>query len=338
MYRNVAGMAVVVSGIRLLNAAFLLIGLVGLVVVAMQVDVDRLVAGLDQLGIGLLLAVLVHFAVIFCDSVVLALCTSRPASPGFLWFVYRAGLAGHAIGLVTPAAVGEVTKFTLLAERMPREQTAAAVLMANLLSFELTCAFIVVATLLSGLLLELPAPLPATLHLGAAVFFALGVAVPFLLRRGVPEWPYRLLGRFLAAERVERARGFVDRTAAEMGRQLTRPRRLAAACLIGAVSRIGSVTEIAVILAFLDAGAPFIVPFLVLVIAQVVRWLIFFVPFQAGTQETSAFFLFRALGLPPGLGVVLELSKKGIRLGFVGIGVAILGWQNFRRLRASSSR
>jgi hypothetical protein len=316
------------------HAVFLVVGLAGLVFLATRVEARLVLDGLTRLSTGIVVASVIHAVVLFFDAVVLVLCTAQPMSAPFLWRTFRAYLAGHAINIATPFGLGEITKYTLLAEHVPKAELTAAIVVHNVLSFLVNCLLIAVVGGLAPSVLELEGPLAVTLHAGAILFVLAAVAVPFVLARGPWRWPFTLArAARISGERIARAQRFLDHVAAEVRRWWAGRRRLEAAVLFSCLSRAGSVAEVWAILYYLQVDAHPLVPFLTLVNAQVVTWLTIFVPFQAGTAEGGSYLLFRALGLDPTLGVLLELTKKALRLLFVGIGVTILGVQTFRRLR-----
>jgi len=311
-----------------------------MVVMVIQVDVTELRADLQQVGLGLVLAGIVHAVVLLLDAVSLLLCTRQPVETRLLARTYRAQLAGHAINVTTPGgSLGEVARYLLLADRIPREELAAAILVQNVLWFETNCLFIVPVAGLAPTLLDLEGPVATWLHIVAAVLLVAGVAVPLVLRTGPWHWPFRLASRLgLGPARAEAARLFTERMAGEM-RTWSRDRRRARhAVLTLLVSRLGSALEVWVLLVFLERSIHPAVPFLALANSQVVRWLTLFVPFEAGTAEGGGYLLFGAIGLAPALGVAVELLKKAIRLVFVAVGVTMLGWHAFRSARTGDHR
>jgi hypothetical protein len=321
---------------RRLQALFLLIGLAGLAWMLSRVGLGSLKSA-TALGVGLAGAALIHAIVLALDSCVLVLCTGQPFGARLLARAFRAYLAGHAINLTTALGVGEATKFTLLADDVPREELAAALLVQNTLSFLVTSTLIVVVGLLAPAILPLDEPFPSLLRLAAAIFFVGGVGLPLVIRRGPWRWPFAVAHRLgLSQGKTDRARAFVDKMAIEVGRRVKQRRRAVAAIVCAVLSRCGSAAEIGFLLYHLGVDLHPLVPFLSLVNAQVIHWLTFFIPFQAGSNEAGSYFLFRAIGLEPGLGIVLELAKKTMRVAFLAAGVGVLGWQNFRRLRDSA--
>jgi hypothetical protein len=98
------------------------------------------------------------------------------------------------------------------------------------------------------------------------------------------------------------------------------------------LSRLANVLETALLLYFLGGDHIVAGAFLSLASYQLSGWIFNFVPMQAGSAEGSAFVLFRAVGLSPDLGVLVEIGRKLRKVVFIGIGVTVLGWATFRRM------
>lgn len=319
------------------NAAFLAIGLVALGWMVADLGPAVLLDGMRRVGWGFALAVLVQGVALVLSGLALRRCARAEGCAQAAWPFVRAHVAGHAINTATPfGQLGEVTKYTLLVDRLPPERLLAALVIDNVMYVVTICAFVAVVPLLAIGPLGIEGAVRTALIAGAAAHAAIGLAVLWLLRRGVGAWPFRLARRLgLPAPRVERAEAWWRRfeRAARVGATLD-PDMLAAWGLMLA-ARAMSALEAAVILRFLGVEDWLALGFLATAAAHVVRWLTSFVPLDAGTAEGGAYLFFRAIGLPPQLGVVLELVKKVRRVIFLGVGVAILGSQAFRQaLRA----
>src|SRR5687767_14993629 len=135
----------------------MLVGLAGLGFMLTQIDLAKLWSQLSRAGLGVVLAALVHASVITVDAFALILCSSQRVTVRSALTFIRAGFAGHAINLATPFGnLGEITKFTLLADRLRKDEVAAALLMWNMLAFLANAVFIGVVGILAPLLLEMP--------------------------------------------------------------------------------------------------------------------------------------------------------------------------------------
>ncbi len=96
------------------------------------------------------------------------------------------------------------------------------------------------------------------------------------------------------------------------------------------LSRLANVGETALLLYFLGGDRVIAAAFLNLAGSVFTGWMFGFVPMQAGTAEGSAYIVFRAVGLSPELGVLVEICRKLRRVVFIFVGVSVLGWETFR--------
>jgi uncharacterized membrane protein YbhN (UPF0104 family) len=317
---------------RRLNLIFLLLGLGALGWLLHQVGLDTLAGSLAMAGWGFLLGAGAHFLAIVMDSFTLRAAMSSAAPSISYWQVLRAGLAGHAINEATPLGkLGEITKYTLIAEHISSQRSAAALIVQNIIMFVMNCALMVMASLASIALLDIDRVFATLLLITAGIFGVLGLATVFFLIRGPGELPFRLARRVgLGKARVERWQRAWNNVESHWMEAVHDRHGLYIMLASGVGSRLGSIAEIVIILLFLRLDHVLAVATLTLASAQMVIWLTSFIPMQAGTSEGGAYLLFGQLGLSPGLGVAVELVRRARRLMFIGIGVTLLGWQTFR--------
>lgn len=317
----------------------MIVGLAGLAFMLTQIRLTWLWQHPGRAAAAVVYSALVHLAVIICDAAVLVLCTARPLTPRTLASFTRAFLAGHGINLATPSgSLGEITKFTLLRERVAADEAAAGLLLHNLIAFEVNAAYVAIVAGLGTALLHAAPTLRASLVIAAVVFLGVGVAFPLLLRRGLAELFLRLLARVgFSAKRVARARTFVTSVADDMGRFLAARRRALAALALAVVSRLLGAVEVWLLLSVVGGLTSLYVALLMLGTLQVVSFVVPFVPLNAGTGEGSLYLLFLGLGRDPAVAITAELLRKAQRLLFVVTGVAILGVRALSR-RSSETK
>jgi hypothetical protein len=314
------------------NLLFLGGGVALLALLVGSIGPHELLDRLGRMGWGFAGMCAVHVGVLLCDALVLALCTKWPMSRAWVLSCFRASVAGHAINSATPMGqIGDLTKFTLLAETAPKNAVAAALILQNLLSMLVGCVAIV---LLPPLALSALSPSPALTQvttLASILFSVVFVAALAVVRAGPGELPFRLALRLgLSASRVDRARAAWQRVEA-LCRQAARERlRMSLAILATVCSVTLSALEIAVILHATGVPASLALTAVTLAMTQVVMWLTSMIPLQAGSAEGGAYLLFRELGLSPHAGVILELCKKARRIVFLCLGVTVLGVATFR--------
>jgi hypothetical protein len=307
-----------------LRAGFLLVGVAALTWLIIHLGPAEIWRGLRRIGWGLAIGSALHLAALVLDSLTLrAVIAGTP--PPFLLLV-RASISGHAINEATPGGkVGELTKFAILEEALPRRRAASALVAQNLVMFVINCGLIALAPLLAILMVG---GHPKTMIGFTAVglgFLVAGGGILFVLERGVGRWPFAALKRFrLSAARVDRWERHFDQVEREW-RAVAHDRHAMTIAWASAVtSRLCNVAESTIY--FWLAGGDHAVAggFLSLAGSQAIGWILFFVPFQAGTGEGGAYALFEAAGLSSHAALVSELARKLRRVAFITLGVVLL--------------
>jgi hypothetical protein len=314
------------------TVVFLLVGLAALAYLIVDLGFGQLVDGVVRIGWGFLLSCLAFLSSLLFDAVVRQACAGKDGAAVGFWVYARAGLAGHAINTVTPLGqLGEITKYLILRERLTESAAASVLVVENLFAFWTNCALIGLAPPIAVLALGLHGTFATILLVAAGVFLLAGIASIVLLRRGPIESPFRLARRLGIKEaKVEAARAWWRRVENLSRSTAGDPRRMAIAGVAALLSRLATVGEVAIILYFLGFDS-MAVSFLTLANNQLVFTIMPFVPMQAGTAEGGSYLLFAAAGMPPQIGVLMELVRKVRRLVFVTIGVALIGTQAFRQ-------
>lgn len=317
---------------RLLSALFLALGVAALAVMVIHIGPRALADGVLRAGWGLPLACGFHLVMLVLDALMLKLLCGEAGAGIGVFAMTRVMVAAHGINLATPfSQLGEVTRYDLLRDRVPRERLVAAILRLNIVWFVVACALVAVIPPAATLILPMPPALATGLYASAALFALIGLGLLVVLRTGIGEWPWRLLARLpIARARAERARAGWQRIE-QLARTGLGPRREAAVWVLSLLSRLAAFSETAVLLYFLGAEHALALALLSAVITMVVGWVTSFVPMQAGTAEGGSFLLFGAVGSSPAAGVALELTRKLVRVVFVGLGVVVLGAHAFRR-------
>lgn len=320
---------------RRLNGVFLFVGAIVLGWTLYTVGLHELGDALLKLGWGFLLLCVAHLVALALDAETLRACAGKDYKLLPYWHVLHASLAGHAINEATPLSkLGEVTKFTLLSERVSSSRAAAALIVQNIVMFVTSCMFLVVAAVMTVIMLDPNQAMTTLLLIVAGVFILIGAATLIFMYRGPGELPFRLARRLgFKKKRVERWRETWKKVEANWNEVARDRRNMYIAWITQLLSRIVDVSETVVILAFL--GSDNIVALAVLTRAstQIVTWLTSFIPMQAGTAEGSAYLLYKSIGSSANLGVMVEFIRRIRRLVFIGLGVALLGWHAFEEFR-----
>jgi uncharacterized protein (TIRG00374 family) len=309
--------------VRLVNALLLAAGLAALAWMISRLGLDSLAAAAARVGWASPAAIAAHFASLLVASVSLILAVGAPLRfPA----AFAIEMAGHAVNEATPMAkLGELTKYGMLADRVPAERAAAGVIVWNIGLFVAAAITIAIACVVALVTFDV-APAARTLVVIAAIANALAAALAVgVLYLRVGTWPFALLRRLrISKERVERWRAGWLRVEEAWSTVAADRRRLAGIFAVSLAVRALNVAEGALILAALGAE-----PLLASALAgyaafQLTAWLIGFVPLQVGTAEGGSYVAFTALGLPGAHGVVLELTRKLRRLLFIAVGLVIL--------------
>ncbi|MBI4507998.1 MAG: flippase-like domain-containing protein [Deltaproteobacteria bacterium] len=315
------------------NLLFLAIGMAALCGMVAHIGATMLTQGLLRVGWGFLALCALHFSAIALDACNLRFCAGESgARVPALQFI-RANLAGHAINSATPfGQLGELTKYSLLSEHVPEEDAAATMVLSNLVRLVATCLLLGIGQPLVTLVLGLESSVSTLIHASSALFLVIAMGTVVVVRGGVGRLPFELAKRLgIPSDQVERARAFWSRVESLARRGARNRRQMVYAGAMVACSAACDLAEVTVILWLLGVEHGPSVALLAMGNAQIVSWLTGFVPLGAGTAEAGAYVFFRALGLPPNIGVLLELVKKVRRVVFVGLGVVVLGNQAFRQ-------
>lgn len=321
--------------VRRLNIGFLVCGVIALAWLLYALGLDQMLEGLSQLGWGFALSTAAFTCGILLDGVTMRACAGPAARKVLRYRQFaRASFAGHAINQATPlGSLGEVTKVTILAERIPPTRATATLIVLNIVMFIVNCGLMTVGPLVAVAFLDPGPGVTQLLVLTSVVFFLAAVAALVFLYRGPGDVPFRLALRLrVSPERVGRWRARWREVEDDWMEVSQERGQMAVAWISGILSRTAAVVEAIIILYFLGADQVIAVAVLSLAGYQLVNWLTAFVPMQAGTTEGGAYVLFAAVGLSPVLGVLLELVRRIRRLLFIVFGVAVLGWPTFRGL------
>jgi hypothetical protein len=257
--------------------------------------------------------------------VTLRAVTTGERAPFLLYL--RASITGHAINEATPGGkIGELTKYSILDDALTRERAAAALVAQNLVMFVVNCGLIALAPPLAILAVG---GQPGTALGFAAVglgFLVAGAAVVFVLARGVGAWPFAVLRFFRVSKaRTDRWKRRFHDVEEEWRRAAHDRRSMLVAWGSAIASRACNVAESAIYFGLAGGDHAIAGGFLALAGGQAIGWVMFFVPFGAGTAEGGAYAVFRIAGLSSSAAVVEALARKLRRVVFVAIGVALLG-------------
>ena len=312
--------------LRVLNVIFLIVGVGALAVIIHQVGWDRLGGAVRRIGPGFGLICAIHFVDICLDSFILRLCAGDEGARTPYRVFLHASLAGHAINEGVPFnSVGEITKYNLMREHIPGHSAAAALMVQNLVRFTVMATVIAAAAPTTLLLLQ-PSPVAAVvLSVTSAAFAIAAVFCLWLLFRGLGELPLRIARRIgVSAKRVDSWRDKWSTVTVHWAGVAANKTRMRSAWIASILARGSGLAETALILYYLGVDNLFAMTLLTTANYQVVVWATSFIPFQVGTTEGGAYFLYKSVGIAAYLGVLVELVRRVRRMVFIAIGVALL--------------
>jgi Lysylphosphatidylglycerol synthase TM region len=302
-------------------------------------------AGMMAVGWGLALAWGGHLCGLLCDSVALRACAGEPGRKVRFVEYARIVVAGHGVNEASPfGKVGEVVKYTLLDERLEAADSAGALVAQNIAAFVVNCGLIALAAPIAFFFLDADSIITIAFAVVGVVFLAMGAGALVVLRRGVGGWPFRLLRRLkIGRFRISKARiRRWDRAWSKVEKSWKEATAVRGAMptiwLASIASRLGNITETALLLHFLGGEHVVAGAFLNLAGNVFTGWAVGFVPMQAGSAEGVAYVVFRAVGLSPEVAVLVEICRKLRRIVFVAIGITVLGWDTFRRFMSGEGR
>jgi uncharacterized protein (TIRG00374 family) len=250
---------------------------------------------------------------------------------------YALVVAGSAINFTTPVVNvgGEPYKLSALAPALGTRRAAGAVIlhaMVRAFSFALmwlTALFIGFALLprtpwKMGLLAT------GVVIAGALILLLIGGHRHGILER-VLDWGHRLPGLRRLARRFEARRPAL--VAAD--KQITdfyhrHPRRFLGAVLFEFGSRCLFVLELCLIGASIGVRVRYFDAFVIAGLESLITNLLFFVPFELGTRESSTYLLFHQLGYTSGLGLYAALVGRVRDLLWIAAGLVLI-WTSGRR-------
>lgn len=308
-----------------LSLFFFAIGLAGLTTLVAKLGFRQIAGQILGLGWVLAVACLVQLTSLLFDSWVLRACAGPP-SPGSYWRFARAVISGHAVNILTPfSQIGEITKYDQLRTMLSSERAASALFLQNVMMFASGFGVVSVSAVSAATLPSLRMLRPG-LWATAAVFGAISAATVVVIHRG----PGATVLRWLSTlgngyPRAQKLMSWLRRVEAESRTVAGDAPTMTLIWLVVMASRLSGLLEIGALMAAFGQPQGPVVLLFIMSGGQILSWATSFVPMQIGTGEGGLYVLFTVLGLPPPLGVTLELARKLRRLLVAVFGVSLLG-------------
>ncbi len=332
-----------------LNLVFLVLGIALFVLLILKLDPHEVGQQLKRAGWALVPA-FIAYTLNLCASTMAWREAIQPGAHGRripFGPLLAAFWAGHAINGVGIGGIGEVFKGTLLARRIPAEESVAALVIYNYMNGMVTIAFAVIAPAIALFAFDLPRDVVAGVF-GLALLFLLGILLlRTMLRRGMVGRLMRSMKRLpfmrqIDAEKLEERGRVIDERFAEF--RARRPASFRRIVAWFAVSRLMQVAETWVMIyAFLPDRDPWWLLAVALVsrsLTHLVAWATAFVPARVGTAEGGTAALFELLGIGANVGLSFAILRRIRRLLGIAVGFIILGGMTLkeRRERADTNR
>lgn len=301
---------------RLLKGVYFLIGVALLVVVVLNVDVDEVLARLDQVGWGLAVILGIYLAAFIIDTFTWQMTLgSVPLDARWLYRTWKVRMIGEAFNNVMPAAGigGEPVKAVLLKKDYGisyREATASVILARTINMIALT-AFLAI-----GFAFMLASPKLTTSFNAVAAIALAGLAFGTFGGLAI-QWTRfaSLAGTWLSRWRIGKPiEGILhhirDMDARLVGFYVGDRRRFAWAVLLAFINWLLGALEIYYAAILLGHPISFADAWMVESAAQLARAGAFFIPAGIGAQEGAFLLVCTAITGLPALGVAMAVVRR----------------------------
>lgn len=307
----------------------------GAALLALQVrhfGISRLWGDAVTAGWILVPVVLLYGVVHACDTLAWqTILATEPERPRW-GRLYRMVVAGSALNFLTPMVNvgGEPFKLATLAPSLGMSRAAGAVLIRNVVRILGLLAFWLAAIAAAWFLLPPERWIRSVLAGSGIVILGLIVLLVRVHRNGGLErwfdrlvtWP--LIGRMLRrVGHIRPSLAGIDRQVTEFAR--VRPASLALAAGCELLGRAVFVLEFCLIGQAIGVALSYPAAFAIGGLETLIGNLLFFVPYEIGTRETSTVMLFSQLGYPAETGLFAALVSRLRDLAWITAGVMVAG-------------
>jgi uncharacterized protein (TIRG00374 family) len=319
---------------RVLRGVALVIGVIAFALMAYKLGWSGLTQVLVHTGWWFLVIAAIDVGSALCDAAAIKAMASEHARVPYSRCI-AAQLGGVAINRLTPGnALGEPLKIGILLEHIPRDSAVSTILMFDAGATVIAIAGIVLGSLVTLAVVDLPPSMATAAWIGAAALVIVLVGLFVLIRRG----PVRLgIGalrrlRLISEARCakwRRATAHIDEMVRELG--TTRSSRIGLAFLFGSRFFNWVGTIVMLYAAGLPLSAPMIVG--VLSVGQLITHVSHIVPLGIGIGEGGNYLLYKALGAPGLDGIAFTMVYRARTCVLSAIGLTVLGITSFRDRR-----
>ena len=311
------------------SVAAALFGAVLFALTLRQTRLDEVVAGMQSVGWGFLLIVVLSGLRLAVRAYAWTLCT--PAAAGLrVRDTFPAFLTGDALGNLTPLGLfaSEATKAVYIRHRVPLAVAISGLTIENLI-YTLTVAVVIVSGTLALLFsFRVSHGLEVVFLVAVGVMLALLIVAAWIVGRqvkvmtGILDWLHRRsLAPHALAGRLEKLRTLEDTV---YGFHRTNPARLASVLALESVYHAAGVAEVFVTLAWITTPPTLLVAFILETANRLTNVVFKFVPMRLGVDEAGSAMLTTVLGYSSSTGATLALVRKVRMLVWTAAGVFFL--------------
>jgi hypothetical protein len=299
-----------------------------------QTRLDEVVAGMQSVGWGFLVVILLSGLRLFVRAWAWTLCT--PPEAGLrVRDTFPAFLTGDALGNLTPLGLfaSEATKAVYVRHRVPLGVAVSGLTIENLI-YTMTVAVVIVAGTVALLHnFRVSHNVEVIFVASVGVMLAMLVAAAFVVGRqikvmtGILDWLHRRsLAPHALSGRLEKLRTLED-TVYRFHRQ--NPARLFSVVALEGLYHAAGVAEVFVTLAWIIAPPTLLVAFILETANRLTNVVFKFVPLRLGVDEAGSALFTTVLGYTSATGATLALVRKVRMLFWTAVGVFFLArWRS----------
>jgi len=324
--------------VRLVNIAFLLVGVVALVFMVRKLGVDAVAETIGSVRGWLIPLLLVSVAELFLNAGAIHVFMRPESRMVSYWRVLAAQLSGQAVNSVTPTGtLGEVVKTTILVGHAPRYRAVSSVIAYNIINLLASVLFLLFAMLVSLMSGKLPDKLQGIMLVTFAVLFVLTGLVLYIATHGMIRSiaavarKLRIVSQKRREQLATKLEEFDDQVRL-FGRR--REANYTAAFIMIAASRIIGWFDLWLILYALGYSQGFVFVVMAAAAGMIIGTLAAVIPLGIGADEGGQAALFKLLGLGSLVGLAVSLTRRLRTVVIATLGLLVMfGLQLFDRQR-----
>lgn len=320
---------------RLLNLFFTLIGIVLLVFLIWRIGPAAIIENIVKLKWGMIALIALGGINNYIKAWSWYLSVDKQYRSVKFWRLLRARLAGEAISNLTFAGpfLGETSKAVIVRKELAMPAGLASVVIDRAM-FQFVGLAVVIAGLITSLFLLPLEQRYAGYTVAVIVLALLGLIFGALL--ATRKWKVlspafekvaAKTGWSALEKHIDRVRMFEETLLHYYHRH---PKDFLSIAAINLSSHLLLITEVFLVLHFLGLPAPWMLALVIESFTKLVNLTSFVLPGNVGAYEGGNVLLFKMLSFPASIGMTVALSRRMRAIFWVGIGLIVLAFINFR--------